>query len=487
MYIYKIIINNFRCLKHIEWKPNEHVNILIGGNGSGKSTIAVAINYILNPYISWYRNTLSEVDFYDRNTNEDVLIEVWFKGVEEFVDDDADLLFEHIDENDSISNEGEELVLITKMICDKSMKPRHSIMSNGKEVQLTQAIKQAINFRFIESERDPLKELAFYNNSILSKLLQNEDTSELIEKIIEDLDKSADKHLFKDEKFKQSFNILKNSFADFGLIASDDDSLKLEVTELSERKTLQAFSLVLRNQDVTKPIPLKYQSRGIKNLMLLVALQSQLEENNIIFIEEVEQNLEAHLQRKVIKSMKNKLKGQLFLTTHSPEIVKLFDFKNVFLLRKGQVYPVPSMNTDDKFQRLVEKQAKYELIAGLFSRGVLLVEGQSEKGGIPAFSEVVDYGMEEYGIELIYCDGKDNVIKYAKFYSDINMPAISLLDNDKDIKKQLDKLKEVANPILVVPDDYEGSLITSKIFQEEYKEIFDNYMPFNVESEKFKC
>ena len=137
MYIYKIIINNFRCLKHIEWKPNEHVNILIGGNGSGKSTIAVAINYILNPYISWYRNTLSEVDFYDRNTSEDVLIEVWFKGVEEFVDDDADLLFEHIDENDSISNEGEELVLITRMTCDKSMKPRHSIMSNGKEVQLT--------------------------------------------------------------------------------------------------------------------------------------------------------------------------------------------------------------------------------------------------------------------------------------------------------------------------------------------------------------
>ena len=43
MYIYKIIIENFRSIKKLEWKPNKNVNVIIGPNGCGKSTLAIRI------------------------------------------------------------------------------------------------------------------------------------------------------------------------------------------------------------------------------------------------------------------------------------------------------------------------------------------------------------------------------------------------------------------------------------------------------------
>ncbi|WPC42388.1 ATP-dependent nuclease [Clostridium sp. JS66] len=487
MYIYKLIIHNFRAIKKLEWKPNSGANILIGGNGSGKSSIAVAIDYLLNPNISWYRNSLSEVDFYNRDTDNSILIEVWFKDVENILEDGLDLLFEHIDKEDKISETGDELVLITKMTCDKSMKVKHSIFSNGKETHFNQAYKQAINFKFITADRDPLKELAFYQNSLLSKTLHSENTAEIIQKIINELDGSARKHLFGDTDFNKSFNELRNTFKDFDLISSDKDSLSLEITDLSERKTLQAFSLVLKNEEVTNPIPLKYQSRGIKNLLLLVALENNIESNGILFLEEIEQNLEPHLQRKIVKSLKKNLKNQVFLTTHSPEIVKLFDFRNIYLMNNGKVNLVPKITdaVDEKFEKLVEKQAKHELISGMFSKGVLLVEGESEKGGLPVFSEVVDYGMEEHGVELIYCNGKSNLINYEKFYKKIGIPAVSILDNDADIKSDLNKLKDSKNPVFLVPEDYEGSLITSKAFKEKYLRIFEALLPFSDYKDRY--
>ena len=481
MYIYKLKINNFRSIKELEWKPNKGMNVIIGGNGSGKSSVAVAIDYLLNPNISWYKNSLSEIDFYDRNTDNQVLIEAWVKGVEELTDDNLELLFEHVDQEGNISEFGDDLVLIVRMICDKSMKPRYSIVSNGKEVHFSSIHKQAINFKFISADRDPLKELAFYQNSVLSKTLHNENTSELVQKIIDELDSSAKNHLFNDEKFSDAFKKLKSSFSDFDLISVENDSLNLEIVELSERKTLQAFSLVFKNNEVTKPIPLKYQSRGIKNLLLLVALKDNIDSNSILFLEEIEQNIEPHLQRKIIKSFKNKLENQVFITTHSPEIVKQFDFRNIYLMKSGKIKSIPKIDEviDRGFEKLVERQAKHEIVSGMFAKGVLLVEGESEKGGLPIFSDVVDYGIEEYGVELIYCNGKSNLVNYTKFYESIDIPVISLLDNDSDIQSDLNKLKGSKCPIFLVPEDYEGSIVTSKSFQEKFKEIFESQIPFD--------
>ena len=88
MYIYKIIIENFRNIKKLEWKPNKNVNVIIGPNGCGKSTLATALDYLLNPYTQWYNRILSDIEYYDRNTSNSILIE-WFKDLNDFIEDDG--------------------------------------------------------------------------------------------------------------------------------------------------------------------------------------------------------------------------------------------------------------------------------------------------------------------------------------------------------------------------------------------------------------
>jgi predicted ATP-dependent endonuclease of OLD family len=53
MYIYKIKIRNFRGIKLLAWKPSKDVSVIIGENGCGKSTIGIALDYLLNPYLNW--------------------------------------------------------------------------------------------------------------------------------------------------------------------------------------------------------------------------------------------------------------------------------------------------------------------------------------------------------------------------------------------------------------------------------------------------
>lgn len=498
VYIYKIIIENFRIIKNIEWKPNKNVNVLIGPNGCGKSTLATALDYLLNPYIQWYNRTLSEIDYYDRNTSNSILIEVWFKDLEEFIEDDADLYFEHIDENDNISESGKELVLITRFKAGTDKKPIHTIFSNGKEHPLRQVHKGLINFKYIESDRDPLKELSFVRNSVLSRLIHHDNLNVLIQSVIEEFNNNTTALLMQDPDFKATLDNLGNNFANFNLISDDEVAINLEATELNESKTLQAFSLVFKNKNTENYIPIKYQSKGIKNLMLIIALGEILKETGILFLEEPEQNLEPFMQRKIIRNITDTIKGQIFLTTHSIEIAKMHEFESIFLMRDGNITILPSLEcVDNEFQKKIEKFAKRDLISGLFSKGVLLVEGESELLGLPIFSKEYSKSLEYNGVDLIMGGGKGEVFKYAKFFSECDIPCICLIDNDDDIQQLLNRFVEnkVQCLILILPKDYETSIISMQVFQDSWMKLFeaiyefkkykDNYMkPFISNSSK---
>ena len=46
MYIKRLVVNNFRNLEYIEFKPSCHFNVIYGFNGSGKTSILEAISYL---------------------------------------------------------------------------------------------------------------------------------------------------------------------------------------------------------------------------------------------------------------------------------------------------------------------------------------------------------------------------------------------------------------------------------------------------------
>lgn len=65
-------IERFRGIRTLEWRPNEHVNVILGGGNVGKSTILDAIGLLLSPTNSY---TLSDADYWQRNVEAEFLIE----------------------------------------------------------------------------------------------------------------------------------------------------------------------------------------------------------------------------------------------------------------------------------------------------------------------------------------------------------------------------------------------------------------------------
>ena len=76
MYLSKVILKNFRKFKYLEVPFKDGLNVLIGENDSGKTTIIDAIRIALGTQSNEYYK-LEERDFNDKN--EELIIECDFK------------------------------------------------------------------------------------------------------------------------------------------------------------------------------------------------------------------------------------------------------------------------------------------------------------------------------------------------------------------------------------------------------------------------
>lgn len=477
MYIYKIYIKNFRNIKEITWKPNKGTNIIIGGNGVGKTNIAVALNYLFNPYIHWYKKEISEFDYYNRQLNNNIEIEVWLKDVDNFIENDWELMLEHIDEEDNINECGEEVILRTKFYAKEDQVPHHVILSNGEEFKLTTSQKDFINFKYVETNRNVLKDLSLNDRSVLQSLLDKEKIEGIIGNLTNGfLEKS--KEVFNREA-KELFGDLHNNISGFD-ITDGEAAITLEATELSDNKTLKNFTLMCKNKGNTEYIPITYQSEGIKNIFLLSALANEMKNSGILFIEEIEANIEPALQRKVIKNLILSDERQTFITTHSIDVLKMFKFKDIFIINGQEIMKLPLIDpTIDIYYR---SAVEHQVLSNLFSKAVLLVEGEAEQGAVPVISKMQDEFLDENYIGILRCKGKDNIIKFAKFYNEIGIKNIAIYDNDDDIMNQLEKYnrEELNTLVLVVPKDYEDILVRYPLFKRKWKEIFLEMIPFDI-------
>ena len=78
MYIYKIIIKNFRNIESLEWNPNKKINVLFGHNGCGKSNVAQALNLLFSTSKKGDYFELS--DYYQKNEENKIVIQAWLNG-----------------------------------------------------------------------------------------------------------------------------------------------------------------------------------------------------------------------------------------------------------------------------------------------------------------------------------------------------------------------------------------------------------------------
>ena len=469
MYIYKIIIKNFRNIDSFEWNPNKKINVLFGHNGCGKSNIAQALNLLFS---TSRKGDYFEInDYYQKNEKNKILIQVWLNEIDDVEIEDKDRAIQYISENDKIVNEDTDLqgcreMLIVQLTNDDDRRMLWSLVTNTEEIKFNLLARKSINYNFVSTQRSPIKELSFGYQTLLQDLIKEEIDGELkgisndaIKLINTELEESQTIKKFLEESLKIDEEI------------NGVDKYKIIAREFIGNKSYNNLELGITKENYN--LPLESQSTGIQNLLLLSLMKKKLEGKGIVFIEELEQNLEPKNQIYILDQYKKLEVGQLFITSHSPDIIESFDYSNIYFMNDNKINQLFELIGKDILKEIC-KANKKSFIASVMSKRVVLVEGESEYNSIPVyvskFGKYIDYS-------LIQVEGKGNFNKYIDALNKVNIKPFIITDNDDDLNiSDVKKWASKCERVYISKNDYEDWIYP---YINENLKKFEEYMDFN--------
>ena len=449
MYISEIVeINNYRNLTGKTITFNDTLNFLIGENNIGKTNILELINICLAI------GKFAETDFMDITLPIKIKFKVKYSNEEiGYFEDNFD-----VDDSNSIT-----LVAVQDSV-DERINYYHDTPNQTK---IGMATIRTMNILYYYAQRMPSKEVDFRKTSgsgkVLNYLIQHSlEQSEIQEKDI--LKKTKLKNIVKNVniQIKKINTITGDSVSAY--VETEVDKLVCRLLGLGDENGRElsslgegvqyAFNILLQiieiiyNVKVTRK-PEDFEERLInrdgKKLFPL-----------FLVLDEPEVHQHPYRQRSLIRKIKaliennnqeflNLLKdlfdidgltGQIFIATHSPNIL-LDNYRQFIRLYKStgtdsQLKIVSGMNVviDDKLYKHMLHNFIY-LKEAMFSKCIIFVEGDTENGAIPVFAKRMDCDMDERGIGVIKLDGADSVKRCMKLYKEFGIESIAIIDKDK--------------------------------------------------------
>ena len=229
-------------------------------------------------------------------------------------------------------------MLIVQLTNDNDKRMLWSLVTNTEEIKFNLYARKNINYSFVSTQRSPTKELSFGYQTLLQEIIKEEIDEELkeisneaIELINNKLEKSEIIKTFLEKSLKIDEEI------------NGADKYKIIAKEFIGNKAYNNLELGITKENYN--LPLESQSTGIQNLLLLSLMKKKLEGRGIVFIEELEQNLEPKNQiiTDVTKRAKTdqSIKGIKTMNVKNPEKAKKIAdeiIKNTYrtLMTRGQ-------------------------------------------------------------------------------------------------------------------------------------------------------
>lgn len=425
--IISLHIEGFKKFTSLDVTFNEHMNILVGENEAGKSTILDAIRIVLQQQ---YRNAdksilrdLFNIDIVkafaaapSSKTLPYILIEVELEldpkrsssnyfygenyGSRKNQDEKFGIRFEC--KYDSELGEGLEASIADGKIPYEYYSLTWTTFANRPY----QIIKRPLRFLSIDTTSGVTSSSFNYYNRTLFNSKYDEATK---------------------TKVKNDFRAnLENAFEAIGLPPISDKS-KFGID--SKKVLLETILSVYEDS-----VALENRGSGMESLIKTRIALDKANGLDVILIEEPENHLCFTSLRKMLQEISNQQDtSQIIVATHNNMIASRLNLKNVLWLNDGNVKSLSSV--DKTIADFFVKADDNAFLQLLLSKKAFLVEGATEFLLLPYFyQQLTGHTIEEDEISVISCNG----ISY-KNYLDIakatNKHIAVITDNDKDQKK----------------------------------------------------
>lgn len=453
MYLSTLRIKNFRGIKEISLVFKKGVNIIIGENNSGKTSIIDALRICLGYGKSENNITIQETDFHFNPENpQEINKEIQFDLIFalEGLPKEKECFYDFLSQ-DPANKDKQTIQFHLKFVLEETGKRKYFKRTIWGGDNVGQIIPyealQEIFFTYLSPLRDVVSGLKPYSYDNKTAQLFNQLTK--YKKIKNEVEIKLDDQK-KKELAAELYDIFENSENDWKYILEagkekvndhlTGTGINQKYPNIEMKYVGRKYSDVVRGIELKRPIfdPEKVTNGeqryfeifqnglGENNLIFASVIlgdlinrceDDELEIYNALLVEEPEAHLHPQYQNTFFEYL-NKLqqKGlQLFITSHSPTITAKSDIQNITILQKQncQIAPFSFQNlTEDDFSNENRKHLRKFLDTTksqmFFANGVILVEGIAEAILIPLLSKkflVPKIDLEKEGVEIVNIGG----------------------------------------------------------------------------------
>lgn len=456
MAIKKIKIFNFKGLRDFETELNPGLNILVGDNESGKSTILDAIHLALTGMycgrgirneISPYLINIEAVKEYLDSLSSDkplpppgLMIEIYFDG-------SIDPEFEGNDNTDKQNKvEGFRFEIAfaeqhqseyEKLVLNKEI---HSLPTEYYLASWTKFDRNATTTRMI-----PIKSVLIDSSNYRYQNGSDVYISRIVKDLLGEEDVIA---------ISQAHRRMIEGFANDPAITNINTKISAESTIVQGDVSLSAdqgnknaweSSLITQ----VSGIPFTHIGKGAQCTIKTELALSHKKANSaeIILLEEPESHLSYSRLNELISMISNKYgEKQILVSTHSSFVANKLGLSNLILLKNGKTTRINELSSAEFFQKI----AGYDTLRLILCRKAILVEGDSDE------LVVQRAYMDLHDGRLPIADGVDVIsvglsfLRFLEISVKLNIPTCVVTDNDGKIdalqKKYADYLGDKAKP-----------------------------------------
>ena len=458
-HLHYLHIENFRGIENFSntFGP-ENYCVLIGRGDSGKSTILKAISYLLNP--SWNLN-ITDFDFHNMDVQKNILIEGVFTDIPDEIGsfEKFGQYVQVIDTNGNVTSNIEEVEGIRcikiRFIVDDSLEPKWYVVSDREIGNKEISSRDREKFKMFSVSDYIDSQFSLCKGSPLSRLLtaSSRQSVQSLRKIFAELSREAYQIVSQTDKLdnlKDHISVLKSKANTFGLKLED----LVALIEFSGSSYSESNISIHHNN-----IPARLLGKGSKRLLSIAIQMELIADGGIVLVDEIEQGLESDRIRHLVKHLFKTSKGQVFLTTHSNDVLVEAKCNQVFLMKKEASALRPF---DISKQGVLRKHPK-----AFYGLRVVSCEGATEEGLVRALGDYLqaktNLGIEGRDIVTIDAGGGNEFYKMAVAFSECGFNVVVFCDSDKEADLADDKKEVLANHIPIVQCEM-GLALEQQIF-----------------------
>jgi predicted ATP-dependent endonuclease of OLD family len=326
MYLKQIKLKNYRLFDDVDIMFQHGMNVLIGKNSTGKSTILEAIDFLLSNNNA--NIPVEEIIPYNKRNTQTVQVRV--DGIFEMSDMEKDsmlLILKNTNDHNLIKNSHMEIIY-TKIInkSGKSVRVSQNIQANGNGISRNpNLMTQVINFLLPKIQTNNVLRITDLENNNAPPLLPLNQLMQMAPHQSSFLHQYVRNTLYDMRQGNiDEFNKIKNA-----IIKAYPEMSDMDIDFDPKRAQVQIF---FKTSDSDIKIPLESEGWGMREYFYLL-LTLHYFPDTIILKDEALTHMHKSLLSDFIVALDG-LQYQMITTSHIKELIKTLDFGNIVICRK---------------------------------------------------------------------------------------------------------------------------------------------------------